>query len=132
MKAQIIQDRIYEVRREKIMLDFDLAQLYSVETRVFNQAVKRNAGSFPRDFMFKLTVKEWKEILLSQVVNIEPKGRSSQNVMTSMKYRSAKYLPYAFTEHGVYHDCQYFKKSESKKDEYCYRKSFYSNKKICQ
>lgn len=101
MKAQVIQDRIYEVRGEKIMLDFDLAQLYGVETRVFNQAVKRNAASFPKDFMFKLTAKEWKEILSSQAVMIETKGRSSQNVMTSMKYRSAKYLPYAFTEHGV-------------------------------
>jgi hypothetical protein len=47
MKAEIIQDRIYEVRGEKIMLDFDLAQLYDVETRVFNQAVKRNSASFP-------------------------------------------------------------------------------------
>jgi ORF6N domain len=101
MKAQVIQDKIYEVRGERIMLDFDLAHLYGVETRVFNQAVKRNAASFPKDFMFKLTAREWKEILSSQVVILDPKGRSSQNVMTSIKYRSAKYLPYAFTEHGV-------------------------------
>jgi ORF6N domain len=103
MKAEIIQDRIYEVRGEKIMLDFDLAQLYDVETRVFNQAVKRNSASFPRDFMFKLTAKEWKEILSSQIVVTEGKSKnmSSQNVMTSVKFRSAKYLPYAFTEHGV-------------------------------
>jgi hypothetical protein len=103
MKAEIIQDRIYEVRGEKIMLDFDLAQLYDVETRVFNQAVKRNSASFPRDFMFKLTAKEWKEILSSQIVVTEGKSKnmSSQNVMTSVKFRSAKYLPFAFTEHGV-------------------------------
>ena len=103
MKAEIIQDRIYEVRGQKIMLDFDLAQLYSVETRVFNQAVKRNTTSFPKDFMFKLTTKEWKEILSSQIELIESKGKknSSQFVMSSIKHRGVKYLPYAFTEHGV-------------------------------
>lgn len=103
MKAQIIQDRIYEVKGEKIMLDFDLAQLYGVETRVFNQAVKRNAASFPKDFMFKLTAREWKEILASQVILIETGGKSnsSQFVMSSIKHRGAMYLPYAFTEHGV-------------------------------
>ena len=70
------------------MLDFDLAELYDVETRVFNQAVKRNIDSFPTDFMFRLTSEEWKE-------------NSSQNVMSSIKHRGAKYLPCAFTEHGV-------------------------------
>ena len=50
MQLQLIQNRIYEVRGEKVMLDFDLAELYEVETRVFNQAVKRNIESFPRDF----------------------------------------------------------------------------------
>lgn len=103
MKAQVIQDKIYEVRGDKIMLDFDLAQLYGVETRVFNQAVKRNAASFPKDFMFKLTTKEWKEILSLQVILVEDATRrnSSQFVMSSIKHRSTKYLPYAFTEHGV-------------------------------
>lgn len=91
MKAVIIQDKIYELRGEKIMLDFDLALLYDVETRVFNQAVKRNAASFPKDFMFRLTAKEWREILSSQIVMME-------NVP---KNRTGKYLPYAFTEHGV-------------------------------
>jgi hypothetical protein len=61
MKTEIIQDKIYEIRGEKVMLDFDLAQLYEVETRVFNQTVKRNIDSFPKDFMFRLTKKEWKE-----------------------------------------------------------------------
>ena len=88
MQLQLIQNRIYEIRGEKIMLDFDLAELYDVETRVFNQAVKRNIDSFPKDFMFRLTSEEWKE-------------NSSQNVMSSIKHRGAKYLPYAFTEHGV-------------------------------
>ena len=91
MKADLIQSRIYEVRGEKIMLDFDLAKLYGVETRIFNQAVKRNAASFPKDFMFRLTAKEWKEISSSQIVMIE-------NIP---KNRTGRYLPYAFTEHGV-------------------------------
>ena len=103
MKADLIQSRIYEVRGENIMLDFDLAQLYEVETRVLNQAVKRNIESFPKDFMFRLTAKEWKEVVSSQTLIIEnfEKTNSSQFVMSSVKFRGAKYLPYAFTEHGV-------------------------------
>ena len=103
MKADLIQKQIYEVRGEKIMVDFDLAQLYEVETRVLNQAIKRNIESFPKDFMFRLTAKEWKEVLSSQTLIIEnfEKTNSSQFVMSSVKFRGAKYLPYAFTEHGV-------------------------------
>lgn len=78
------------------MLDFDLAQLYEVETRVLNQAVKRNSERFPEKFMFRLTSKEWKSIR-SQFVT----ANSSQTVMSSRKHRGAKYLPLAFTEHGV-------------------------------
>ncbi len=69
------------------MLDFDLAMLYEVETRVLNQAIKRNLDSFPGDFMFKLEQTEWEMM-------------SSQIVMTSSK-RPKSALPYAFTEHGV-------------------------------
>ena len=67
MKAEIIQDKIHEVRGEKIMLDFDLASLYEVETKVFNQAVKRNLDLFPKDFMLTLTQKEFAN-LRSQIV----------------------------------------------------------------
>ena len=70
------------------MLDFDLAMLYSVETRVLNQAVKRNAERFPIDFMFQLTAEEWSFI-------------SSQFVMTSRLKRPKSALPFAFTEHGA-------------------------------
>ena len=70
------------------MLDFDLAELYFVETRVMNQAVKRNLDRFPKDFMFQITAKEWKNM-------------SSQFVMTSVRKRPRKALPFAFTEHGV-------------------------------
>ena len=67
------------------MLDFDLAQLYEVETRVLNQAIKRNLDSFPVDFMFRLTKEEWQEISSSQFV-----------MMEMPKNRTGKYLPYAF------------------------------------
>lgn len=71
------------------MLDFDLADLYDVETRALNQAIKRNAQSFPPDFMFRLTHKEMAQLM------------SSQNVMTSLSKRPKIALPLAFTEHGV-------------------------------
>lgn len=94
MELATIQNRIYEINGTKVMLDFDLAKLYEVETRVLNQAIKRNIESFPDDFMFRLTKEEWEEISSSQIVMM-----SSQSVMTSRRPKTA--LPYAFTEHGV-------------------------------
>jgi hypothetical protein len=85
-----IHHKIYTLRGKQIMLDSDLAALYEVETKVFNQAVKRNSERFPEDFMFQLTEKEY-ESLRSQFVTLEI-GRG--------KHR--KYIPYAFTENGVY------------------------------
>ena len=67
MELQIIQSKIYGIRGQKVMLDFDLAGLYQVETHVLNQAVKRNSKRFPTDFMFRLNTEEW-EILKSQIV----------------------------------------------------------------
>ncbi len=67
MKLTVIQNKIYEIRGQKVILDFDLAELYDVETRVFNQAVKRNIESFPDEFMFRLTREEWKA-MSSQIV----------------------------------------------------------------
>ncbi len=58
MSLVLIQNKIYDIRGIKIMLDFDLAELYEVETRVLNQAIKRNIESFPDDFMFRLTKEE--------------------------------------------------------------------------
>lgn len=110
MQLLAIQHRIYEVKGEKVMLDFDLAQLYEVETRVFNQAVKRNLESFPKDFLFRLTAKEWKIISASQPVKIDavahPSSQksslTSQFVMSKKPGRGGRRtLPYAFTEHGV-------------------------------
>lgn len=88
MQLNRIQTKIYEIRGQKVMLDFDLAELYEVETRVLNQAVKRNIDIFPEDFMFQLTPIEWE-------------SNSSQFVMSSRKHRGEIYLPFAFTEHGV-------------------------------
>ncbi|MBQ0074685.1 MAG: ORF6N domain-containing protein [Prevotella sp.] len=84
---QPIENLIYEIRGQKVMLDRDLAMLYGVETRVLNQAVKRNAERFPDDFMFQLTENE---VFIM----------SSQIVITSNK-RPKKALPYAFTEQGI-------------------------------
>lgn len=87
MNIQQIESKIFEIRGVKVMLDFDLAELYEVETRVLNQAVKRNVDLFPIDFHFQLNIEEWKLM-------------SSQIVMTSNK-RPKSSIPFAFTEHGV-------------------------------
>ena len=58
----LIQSKIYEVRGQKVMLDFDLAEMYQVETRILNQSVKRNQSRFPEDFMFQLTNQEWEDM----------------------------------------------------------------------
>lgn len=83
------------------MLDFDLAELYEVETKALNQAVKRNTDRFPSDFMFRLTKEEW-EFLRSQIVTSSTnQGNWSQIVTSSKKHRGLTYLPYDFAEHGV-------------------------------
>jgi hypothetical protein len=98
----LIINKIYEIRGQKVMLDFDLAELYKVETKRLNEQVKRNLERFPKDFMFKLTTKEW-EYMRSQIVTIsdESTGNWSQFATSSKKHRGKTYLPYAFTEHGV-------------------------------
>jgi len=102
MELTIIQKRIFEIRGHRVMLDFYLAELYNVETRVLNQAVKRNKNRFPIDFMFQLSKSEW-EKWKSQIVlsSKSESGNSSQLVMSSKKHRGSKYIPYVFTEHGV-------------------------------
>lgn len=84
------------------MLDFDLAQLYEVETKALNQAVKRNIKRFPVDFMFRLSFNEW-EVMRSQTVTTYElgKGTRSQIVTTSQQSRRKDSTPYAFTEQGV-------------------------------
>lgn len=88
MELQTIQSRIYEIRSQKVMLDFDLAEMYEVETRVLKQAVRRNAYRFPEDFMFELTKKEWQELITI-----------CDNLPEGIKFSPAS--PFAFTEQGV-------------------------------
>jgi hypothetical protein len=84
-----IQKLIYEIRGHKVMLDSDLARLYEVETRILNQAVKRNIERFPEDFMFQLTEEEFRLLEVRSQFVISPKGGGRQ------------YFPYVFTEQGV-------------------------------
>lgn len=96
MQLTVIQKRIYVLDGQRVMLDFDIAELYQVETRVLNQAVNRNLNRFPKDFMRRLTAKEWASIQFQMQAN-----NSSQFVMSSKKHRGKAYLPLAFTEQGV-------------------------------
>jgi hypothetical protein len=86
VEEQKILNRIYVVRGQKVMLDRDLAEMYGVETKVFNQSVKRNIDRFPKDFMFTLSEKEW-ENLRSQFV--------------TSSWGGTRYRPNVFTEQGV-------------------------------
>jgi hypothetical protein len=83
------------------MLDFDLAQLYEVETKALNQAVKRNLKHFPEDFMFRLTLAEWSSIRSQIVTASESNSMASQIVTASQSKRNTNVTPYAFTEQGV-------------------------------
>ena len=125
---EVIKHRIYEVHGLRVMLDRDLAELYGVETKVLNQAVKRNIERFPEDFMFKLNKSEWvflrsqietlkesalstdteyidivKTSLRSQIVtlNNSEDDLKSQIVISNGRGQHSKYLPYAFTELGI-------------------------------
>ncbi|HTG66702.1 MAG TPA: ORF6N domain-containing protein [Flavobacterium sp.] len=89
LSEETISNNIYYIRNQKVMLDRDLAALYGIETRVLKQAVRRNISRFPEDFMFELSKTEY-DSLRSQIVTLK-KGRGAHQ----------KYLPFAFTEHGI-------------------------------
>jgi len=86
LELSAIRSKIHEIRGQKVMLDFDLAEMYQVETRVLNQSVKRNIRRFPGDFMFQLSKDEWENM-------------TSQFVISS--WGGIRKLPYAFTEQGI-------------------------------
>ena len=86
MELQIIQNKIYEIRGQQVMLDFDLAELYVTETRLLKRAVRRNIERFPEDFMFELTKEEANALLFIRV---------SQN--GTPQYNFSTYTPFAFT-----------------------------------
>ena len=92
---QNIKNKIYTIRGVQVMLDEDLAKLYQVETKVFNQAVKRNIARFPKHFRFQLTKEEYEYVLRSQIVTLK------ENLNKDMRGKHRKYLPYVFTEQGV-------------------------------
>lgn len=96
LPVERIERAIYLIRREKVMLDRNLAELYGVSTKVFNQAVKRHRDRFPPDFMFQLTVDESSQWLSA----IDANCSRSQSV-TLKRGQNLKYRPYAFTEHGI-------------------------------
>lgn len=102
MQLLTIQNKIYEIRGAKVMLDFDLAELYEVPTKVLNQAVKRNINRFPDDFMFRLAPMEW-ETMRSQFETASEinKNMRLQFVTTSTKKRNISAPPYTFTEQGL-------------------------------
>jgi len=95
-----IKQKIYEIRGRRVMLDSDLAELYAVETRTLNQAVKRNVERFPGDFMFQLTKEEWDSLKSRNEYAI---ALTSQNVILKKNGRGqhSKYLPFAFTREGI-------------------------------
>ena len=86
-----IQSRIYEVRGVRVMLDFDLAALYQVETKVLKQSVRRNLDRFPEDFMFEMTEQEYNSLIISL----------RSQIVTSNERGGRRHMPFAFTEHGV-------------------------------
>lgn len=92
-QLESIQRIIYEIRGQKVMLDFDLANVYGVKTSVLNQAVKRNMDRFPSDFMFRLKEDEWNHLFAS--------GMISQFVTSSLNKRKKTAPPFAFTEYGA-------------------------------
>lgn len=99
-KIDNIQSRIFTFRDVQVMVDRDLAELYNVETKVLNQAVKRNINRFPEMFRFQLTEVEMK-LLRSQIVTDSNEEYLRSQSVTSNKHGGRRYLPYVFTEQGV-------------------------------
>jgi len=103
-----LESLIFVVRNQRVILDADLARLYGVTTKVFNQAVKRNVSRFPKDFAFQLTAAEVASLRLQTVTSsqealedYEGTENRSQIVTGSQKHRDPRFRPWAFTEHGA-------------------------------
>ncbi len=89
----LVESKIFMIRGKQVMIDRDLSELYGVETKVINQAVKRNIERFPEEFRFQLTAEEY-DSLRSQIVTLKNEDESQRG-------KHSKYLPYVFTEQGV-------------------------------
>ncbi len=96
-----IQNRIYDIRGERVMIDKDLAELYGTETKFLNLAVKRNIKRFPKDFMFQLTKEEFESVRLQFVTLYDNTESLRLQSATSKGRGGTRYLPYVFTEQGV-------------------------------
>lgn len=98
-----VENRILLVRDQKVLLDSDLAEVYQVETRVLNQAVKRNLNRFPEDFVFQLTLEETGElkVLKSQNVILSKRRNALSSEKQAARAANFRYRPFVFTEHGA-------------------------------
>jgi phage regulator Rha-like protein len=92
-----VESRILVLRGRRVILDYDLAELYGVEVKRLNEQVKRNAERFPQDFVFRVTVGD----LRSQIATSKLTAKSSGNKMKLSRRGGRRYQPYAFTEHGA-------------------------------
>jgi len=97
---QTIQNRIYEIRGERVMLDRDLAALYETETKRLKEAVNRNIKRFPKDFMFQLTKEEFEDLRF-QIETLEKTDKPLRTQIATSNRGGTRYMPYAFTEQGV-------------------------------
>jgi hypothetical protein len=101
IRTEAVAGLVHAVRGERVLFDADLAALYGVTTKALNQAVKRNRTRFPPDFMFRLTVEEWRGMRSQSIAGSADKRNRSQIVTGSSKHRAPRFLPYAFTEQGI-------------------------------
>ena len=105
MTPQIIQNKIYIIRDQQVMLDFDLAKLYGVETKYLKRAVKCNLDRFPHDFMFELTPSEHENLrcrfCTSSLEDARDKSKSLRCQIGTSSWGGSRYAPFAFTEQGV-------------------------------
>jgi phage regulator Rha-like protein len=115
MKLPLIQEKIFEIRKHRVMLDFDLAELFETPTKSLNLAVKRNLDSFPIDFMFQLNKKEWDNLRFQ---------------FETSSYGGRRYLPYAFTEHGVTMLASVLKSAKARKMNIAIVRAFIALKKV--
>lgn len=106
LDEESLESMIYEIRGERVMLDFDLARIYGYSTKAFNQQVKNNIEKFPDDFMFQINSNESEKVLRSKKLTMDEKAsrskKSTINKSGNLRGQHFKYYPYAFTEKGIY------------------------------
>lgn len=96
LDEDVIRDMVYEIRGQRVMLDFDLARIYGYETKRLNEQVNRNSDRFPQEFMFQLTREETDDLVKSNIMI------SRETPMFTGQFGGVRHLPYAFTEQGIY------------------------------